>query len=379
MTDTPAGIATILRRELMDIGRQRWVRISTLLQPLLFVPLFFGLPGLIAQRSATDLSHGSVVVAVQGGAEPVRQALESGGITIRETRDAAAAVLGRKADVGMVVSTTLRGKRAPELNVEVLLLGASGKSVLAFFRVQGVLNRATAVAERRREVNIHTTDLVRSPAGRRFFAASVLPVYVWFPLSVMLGFSVSTLASEKDGRTLESLLVLPYRPWQVIAAKWGVSMLAALTVAAVSLLPFAVVSVLDLPALGGRLSFGWAELSSLSIAMFAVAAFTVSAGLAVGAWGTSAREASSLSASIYIPAGVMSVIFLVVPDISPAPALLAVPVLGPMILAREGILGPLGIGAILSVLLPTIVYSTLLVEAARRLTSGERAILRPQT
>ena len=108
-------IALVFGRELLDLRRERRVITSLVLQPVVFV-LLMAAPAFFLQQAESRSRTTAFTVAVEGPVDAVpglRAALSARPLRFRTTGDAARAVIGGTAEVGLRVGAARPGAPVP--------------------------------------------------------------------------------------------------------------------------------------------------------------------------------------------------------------------------------------------------------------------------
>lgn len=237
-------LRVLLTKELLDVVRDRRTLVMTLVLPMLLYPGVLAAMGAIIAAGKDRLRQEPLVVAVTSddglrllGAPPphttfVRQARAEGEAALRAQTLAAvvdvppgavAAVEGGAQATATVLYTRRFDRSSEALDRLRPLLEAANRQALATRLESRGLDAAFATP-----VVLAPTDLDFEKDLGPLIASKLLPVVLLMMLFLgALYPAVDLTAGEKERGTLETLLVCPVRPAQVMAAKY-------LTVGAVS-------------------------------------------------------------------------------------------------------------------------------------------------
>jgi sodium transport system permease protein len=220
-------ILTVLRKELIDLLRDRRTMISMVALPVLVFPLVFAVMsrfmGDAEKKAATEAT---TVAIVQGSIPPAFQTvLARSGLKSVEVPDVAEAVRSNKAATGLTVS-------ADQKTVTVFNEGTRQSSGLAGEKLRTAINelRDSLVLEKLKGVNLDASVLKPFTLKRENVASE--RKMGGFLLGSMLGYIVILLmfsggmypaidmtAGEKERKTLEALIASPARRTDLVLGK----------------------------------------------------------------------------------------------------------------------------------------------------------------
>lgn len=386
-------VRLILARELLDYRRQRKVWRRLFLQPFIVI-LLLAVPVLVFRTMEQREQRQDYSVAVEGDVDAVpglRAALDRTPLDVEEVEDAQRAVVSRTEDAGIVVpedaERTVAAGRPVELQVLTLPVDTSsrfgGEAVIA--RLADLRGQTAGAALERiglpgavaSPFAFTTVDLSTvSSEGTRFGLAQALPPLLVIQLFGLMAAAEERLAGAKDRRVLEPLLLLPMRRLDILLGIGAATMSAGVFAAALLFVPLVIGLTLSLAAVTGEVA-GPAEVATallLGIALFS-AVFTA-IGLYAGA-----RAQSGGEGSVFVTVAQLTVFALVsltpfLSDVAAEGPLLLLPVLGPMLLVRDGVAGGFELGPTAIALAGSAAVSALLVRRAVRLLDAESSVLR---
>jgi ABC-type Na+ efflux pump permease subunit len=379
----PRLVTLLMRRELLDYRRQRRVWRRLFLQPLL-IASFIAIPALFVneaqdreQASTFDVAVTGDVAAVPGLAD----ALSRRPLRWRPADDPGRNVVERTAEVGLVV---VDGSR-----LQVLELPTDDASRFGAAALQARLEElrrdvaveaveaAGASASVLAPYEVSSRDLaVSSPGGTRFGLAQALPVLLVLQLFGLMTTAQDRLGGAKDQRVLESLLVLPLRRTEVLIGVGLAVITLGLAVGALLLVPLTAVLTLAVAALERSLAGPVEVATSMLLGALLLAAFFTSVGLYAGARAHSGGEGNAFVTVAQIGIFALVAIAPLLAEVPARGALLAVPVLGPMTLVREGIASGLDVSSVLITVAGAAAVVRLLVGRATHHLESEASLLR---
>lgn len=386
-------VRLILGRELLDYRRQRKVWRRLFLQPFVVI-LLLAVPVLIFRTMERREQRQEFTIAVEGDVDAVpglRAALDRHPLEIDEVEDAQRAVVSRTRDAGVVVpgdaARTVAAGRSPELQVLALPVDTSSR-----FGSEAVLAR---LAELRAETagdaleRIGLPGAVASPfafttvdlsttsgEGTRFGLAQALPPLLVIQLFGLMAAAEERLAGAKDRRVLEPLLLLPMRRLDILLGIGAATMSAGVLAAALLFVPLVLGLTAALAAVTGEVA-GPVEVATallLGIVLFSVVFTAI--GLYAGA-----RAQSGGEGSVFVTVAQLTVFALVsltpfLTDVAASGPVLVLPVLGPMLLVRDGVAGGFELGPTAVALVGSAGVSVALVRRAVHLLDAEGSVLR---
>jgi len=380
----------LLRKELLQAVRDRRTVMLTVLFPLVFYPLLFGLMGTIAEREQAQLAEIVPRLALVGERE---DSLVSGLLEDRRLsgvhfgdKEAALRELDRRAvDVMLEVTREEeRGVMGYGLSLYADAGDAAGQAAVA--RTREVLQdhfqalvwqqmEAMGIdpAEVEPPFTLEVVDTGEEGAMMRMLAAQMLPYFLVLSiLSGAMGFGAEITAGEKERGTISTLLSSRLSRTQIVMGKF----LAVLAVALASTLVSAVGLLLGIRAFGaGAVGISptaalWVFLLLLPLAM-ALAAVV----LIVGSFARTQKEASAYLVPLLMVI-VLVGISLMIGAADPQGVQLAIPLAGPLAAIQRGIAGHLTYTEIGWALGSSGVLAAVLLAAAVRIFRSERVLFR---
>gem|GEM_PF-3602126 len=360
--------------------------------PAVTAPLVMILPGLMTRAQENRVRDRSFSVAVQDEADSgIATALRGDGFKVVLNRDARRVVLLRRVDVGVVVSPNVSPNIVgSSLRVEILLISARPGSRLAAGTVLVSLQQIdkerarTQLAARglppelAEGIAASVTDVGAAESNAQHQAASSLPGFLILQLLFLVSISAGLIQEEKERRTLETLLVLPFRRRDLVVAKWvaatslGLFALAAFTTFVVGL------GALPVGLIGESLRLSAADVALVGFAGALLVGVFAGAGTLIGARARTPAQANAYTGVVTLPLVAAGIALQFVLDGDSVGVLALVPGLGMGVVIREGLQGTLEMWAgLMSVGLHIALGGGLLWLAAGGLDRSE-AVLRTQ-
>lgn len=404
----------VAARDLLATLRDRRALISTILIPLLIIPLFtLGLPLLLGTLVGNQ-AQARQKVGVVGTLPPeLRAALtrdEQGaggavtraGVTLVPVEDPRAAVAAGEVDAALRVVSALperAGSQSVPLELYAKLgnlraqTGATSKveTVVEAYNRRLTLERLNASgldAAVLTPVALRSIDASPAQEQRSGQLAFLIPMLMLnFILSGAMATALDATAGEKERGTLESLLVTPVRRGEVVAGKLLATTLTALLTAAFSLLGFLLAGVASATLLGGeRRQLTQALGGQLTLTpggALALAAVVLSAALLISAvlialsiYARSYKEAQTYATPLTLLIVLPAVLLQFSDFLNLGEAIYAVPLFGSMVSILDTVRGSVTVGHTLTAALANLVGAALLGLLARRSFSREEVIFR---
>lgn len=404
----------VAARDLLATLRDRRALISTILIPLLIIPLFtLGLPLLLGTLVGNQ-AQARQKVGVVGTLPPeLRAALtrdEQGaggavtraGVTLVPVEDPRAAVAAGEVDAALRVVSALperAGSQSVPLELYAKLgnlraqTGATSKveTVVEAYNRRLTLERLNASgldAAVLTPVALRSIDASPAQEQRSGQLAFLIPMLMLnFILSGAMATALDATAGEKERGTLESLLVTPVRRGEVVAGKLLATTLTALLTAAFSLLGFLLAGVASATLLGGeRRQLTQALGGQLTLTpggALALAAVVLSAALLISAvlialsiYARSYKEAQTYATPLTLLIVLPAVLLQFSDFLNLGEAIYAVPLFGSMVSILDTVRGSVTAGHTLTAALANLVGAALLGLLARHSFSREEVIFR---
>lgn len=387
---------TILKKELIDLLRDKKTIIMGILLPIILYPVMMIGINKLAENSL-DMSKKSFSVVVQDeGSSSVRELLKTQkNITIKEQKDAEKAL--KDGDISLIVEVpkdfdqNIAGEKKSEIKIKYddksqdsAMLNSMVQSMLSSYGQKVAEQRLTAKGIDTSILNPFTTESTDISKTAADDAASgfakgmmmVLPtLVVMLLLMPTIGIAVDLCAGEKERQTMEPLLSTAVNRTSIVWAK-----IAAL----------AVVGIITLVCTLGAMSVSVSAIGSSAEMSFINARFILSAGitclflvLAFGAlqialsiYARSIKEANSYLSGVSVFAMVLCYVPFMMDAKSIEMKYFNIPVVNTTCLLKELMAGIYRTDHLLIVLAWNVVYTVAAVLFARYMFSREEVIFR---
>jgi ABC-type Na+ efflux pump permease subunit len=386
-------VLLLLRRELLDMRRERRVLASLFLQPLLFIAVF-AVPAYVFQQLDARARGETLTVAVQGDADAVpglRAALERPPFRLRHVEDAARTLAGEKAEMGIQVPSdaaalVARGQPVPLQVLSFSTQDVSTRAIPALTRRLTELRQAEsarllaaaggpeALAE---PVRLEIVDVGRTTSeGVRFGIAQGIPALVVLQLFGVLSLASTRLSGAKDRRTLEAMLVLPCSRPDLLAGIGSAALLISTAAALVVLLPVTLLLLTLVASVSRTLGAPVDVMVSIAVGTAAIALLLVATGLYVGARSGSSNEGAVISAILQfaIFGALMTSPFL--SEVAAEGPVLLAPLVGAMLFVRDGVADGPALSDVAVVLGSQLAIALVVLRRAASLLDSHRGVLR---
>ncbi|MCG3127030.1 MAG: hypothetical protein CHACPFDD_01887 [Phycisphaerae bacterium] len=305
--------------------------------------------------------------------------------------DVAAAVVAGDMHVGIVLSGGLpTAEDDAAVVVDLVLKERDIRSEVAAAGIEAILQRATArlVADRLARLGIRpqviqpiavvARDVATQEERDGWLAGLIIPpILIILTITGTVYPAIDLTAGERERGTLETLMVAPVPPIDLITGKFIVVTLIGLLSAALNLLAFG--GTMYLGGIGKLLTTSWnltLPLGALPWIAAALAPLAIMFGailLAVASFARSFKEAQNYVMPV-IMAAMMPAMISVIPGTRLEGPLLIMPVANIVLMTRELFVGRFEVEWIIWVTLSTGLYATAAVAVAARLF-GQEAVL----
>ena len=398
----------VARKELLSTLRDRRTLTTTILLPLLLIPLFtVGMP-LLLSRAFSGQSQDRQKVGVIGTlpaalrSQLTQDSRGEVGVLLLPVSDPVKAVQGGTVEAVLKVAGTLPSQAGGATGTVQLYAKLSNlkaqSGVIGKLRASLDAYNAGLVTAKLKEkglpasfltpVKVQTIDASRPQEAASGQLAFIIPMFLLqFILAGGMATAIDSTAGEKERGTLEVLLVSPIRRAEVVVGKLLATTLTALTAAAsglVGLLLSGSVSLLVMrgqggrfaSALGGRLSITPASVGMLILMALSAALLMSALLIAVSIFARSYKEAQTyitpISLLIVLPAvGLQFADF-----IGRGAGLYSLPVVNAMVVILDIVKGALNTPMALLAVLVNLLVTGVLVLLAVRSFGREQVIFR---
>ncbi len=415
----PYYVWKVAYKELLSTFRDRRTLRSTILIPLILIPLFtVGFPLLLGslftgqqtQRQQVgvvglDRMPAELRARLTQDTKNAQGKVTEAGMDLVPVTDALGAVQAGRVEAALVLPAALPSAAGRETATVRLYSKLSNLKASAGVtsKVQGTLNAyntelvgksltrlglSTAFLT---PVRVDTVDASTTAEKRGGQLAFIIPMFMLqFILAGAMATAIDSTAGEKERGTLEVLLVSPVRRVEVVVGKLLATTLFAILTSAFSVIGLALAGPLSRlltrggasgradvqQALGGTLSLGPADLGVLIIMVLSVALLISGVLIAVAIFARSYKEAQTYVAPISIFIVIPAVLLQFADFLTRGTALYAIPLVNAMLVILDLVKGALNApGAALAVAV-NLVATALVTWLALRSFGREQVIFR---
>jgi len=387
-----ARVRVLLRKELLDIVRDRRMLAMMLLVPVLLYPATLLLMGFVMSAGKARLALEDLAVAVCSDDAASFLALKPTPAHtgyVRLPRDTAETELREKriaaivdAPAGAFAAVKAKGQAV----VTIVYTKRQDRSVEGRDRVRAVLDEVSvgALVTRLEEASLpadfaepvkrEELDLdFRTDLGP-YLASRLLPLLLLMMLFIgALYPAVDLTAGEKERGTLETLLVAPVRPIDVMQAKFIAVALTAVVAALANLSAMGATFALGIDVAGGRsvsMRLGFGQVLTLGACLLPAAVMASGISLAIASLARTFKEGQTLMTPVLL-AAIMPALMAMMPGVELNAVTAWVPLLDIALLVKAVVLEaahPLHVGITVAM---TTVCAAVSVELASRAFQSE--------
>lgn len=357
------AIGTLWFKEMIDVLRDRRTLALMLLVPVALYPLLLGLIGLMTVAGHERLANEELAIAVVGEEAQALVGTAPPAHThfLPMTREAAEAALraeGEKAvRAAVVVAPDAAASLAANRQVPVTLLYTkrSDRSIEARDRLRKLLEqKGTRLAEERlARANLPATfaeplqlteqDVEFAKNMGPLVASRLLPSILLMMLFMGAFYAALDLtAGEKERGTLETLLVAPVRPLEVMLAKYLAVAIVAVVTSLVNLGAMAMTFRLGLQlgeGMEASVSLTAGQVLTLLLGLVPAACLVSALSLAVASLARTYKEGQGMLTPLLM-AGILPGVAAQMPGVELSAGTAMVPLLNVALLVRAVVLGP---------------------------------------
>lgn len=423
----PAVVGTIVRRELLDVLRDR----RTIFMMIVFPVMLYPLIGYVLSNLAMTIQEKKrVVVLINTEALPDEPALLSkdksrfapelfqtnpqdarllevktaeSGSPWTDPEKRGQLLRERVADLVVIIPDQF-GKMIEEGkagNLEYVYNSADDQAQMAYGKVQSVVSRwKDLVLARRLKADAKETDYVepireqvkdiatKSESSGQLWARILPFILVLMSLTGAFYPAIDLCAGEKERGTMETLLISPARRTEIVAAKFLTILINSLITAAMNLLSITLTGWKIMSDLASTSANGAAAMSSFSLPssgiilivfliLIPIAAFLSAVCLALAVMAKSMKEGQYYLTPIFMVAFPLTYMTLV-PGVELSPVYALLPLTGTCLLLKSLLVGRLdqALPYILPVILPTMAYAWMALRWAVTQFESESVLFR---
>jgi sodium transport system permease protein len=396
MTKTPgssgaAAVVTVLRKELVDAGRDRRTWITALLSALVIGPgVMILLAGFLSDLDQRATRREVVVAGAENGPTLINFLKRRGATVVAaEPAYAARVAAGSLRNAVIVVPDDFEARLARDEapRVEVVFDGtnsqARGAVDTAIRLLEGFDRELTVQRSLARGTSgplIGAIDIERHDlATARAHGVQLLAMIPWLVLTIAavgaVPMAIDVAAGERERGSLEPLLSNPIDPGAIVTGKWLAVLTASLAVTAATLAAYCVsLRLVQNDRLAALLQFGAPEALRFFLVLAPYCALMSALMLLVATWGRSFREAQTYVSQLILAVNLIPIAKLLL-DYRDLSWQLPLPVLGQLMVMTRVLRGdPIDAVDIALPAASCLAAALLCLFALRRLLASERIV-----
>ena len=388
-------LGRVCGRHFREILRERKTIVLLMVSPLAFVILFM----IVREELTNQIVDQATAVhslAVEGGnGSPELVAfLRAQRFRVSETTDVKTRLRNGDFPVALLIDADFDvniSNRLPA-RASIMLAERSVKSELARAHLASALDAYAELVLRHRlrqaglpedvgrPIVVGNIDITTSSERAGSMLGALLPLIVVSQVvGLMTSIAGDITAGEKDRRTVEALLATPLRRREIAAAKWFVTFSMGLLAGGLTLggaLGAFALSGAGAAAVGSSLELPAGGSAAAALAVACVVAVMSAVEILIGLAARSSQQAGVFMAPL-IGFAILPVILLGnTSGSSVTTSMYAIPILGPLLLARFGMEGTAAAGAGAVTAVTSIIYTVTTLAVTDRVFRSERAIQR---
>lgn len=359
-----------------------------LLQPLLIAavlsPVILAIE--LGREERSTRSYTAVVDGDEGLVELATEHLTAAGIRVRNEDDATLAVAGEDAHVAVLLSAG-RGNDPAQVVLEQRAdFEASRRASAVALRAieemrldlsREALRAADVDPDAAQPLKISVEDATSaSPDAARLTVASALPTLIAIQMFSLVSLAQQRLGTAKARRVLEPLLVLPVSRAAILLGTGLAAAVLGFLGASVVLVPLAALMVAGVGALTSSLAAPLTVVAALVFEIALLTALFVAAGTFVGSRTASGTDSTTLTAIIQTALILVLSLSVFVAEADVTVALAAIPVVGVLLVAREGAADGLAVAHVVTACASHIALTAALFRVSARQLGERRSVLR---
>jgi sodium transport system permease protein len=383
----------VVKKEFVDLARDRRTLLTALVVPLIAFPLLFGVEGYFANPT----SNPSPVIVVnldQNGnysSALTQSLLGTSGLAVSVQNDAnlTSSVQSGKYDVGVLIpsgfSSSIQSGAGGK--VTVLYDPANGRAAQGVALVSADVGKLSqqAAASKLSSKGLSSADL--NPIGMTvdlvgkaqstglILTSSLFPSFLtYFTFLGAFYFMVDDITGEKERRSLEALFTLPPSRTTIFLGKYTVAFILSMVTSGLGLVG-TIIGLDELSRSSGSFSLPLSLFPEI-FGIIALAGLSMCAlGFCISTFAKNIREAQQYLSPIFIVFFLPLYVEFALPP-SQLAQFASIPLVGYTILIRDIILGTAGVQEIALSLAANLVTLLILLWLGIKLLSSERVILR---
>lgn len=360
-----------------------------LLQPLLIAaalsPVIFAIE--VGREERSTRKYTAVVEGDASLAAIASNHLTEAGMRVLAGADATLAVAGEDAHVAVLLEASGPDEPAKVIVEQRVASEPSRRATAVALRavedmriqlVQRALTDAGADADAAAPLDIEVEDATSaSPDAARLTVAAALPSLIAIQLFSLVSLAQQRLGSAKERRVLEPVLVLPISRISILLGAGIAAVVIGFLSAGVILVPLTGLMVAGVGALTSSLAAPLSVVSALLIEVALLSVLFVAAGIYVGARSASGVDSTTVAAVMQTALILVLTLSVFVAEADVTAPLAAVPVVGALLVAREGAADGLVATHVAAAVTTHLGVAALLFRAAARRLGDRTSVLRP--
>ncbi|MEO0108871.1 MAG: ABC transporter permease [candidate division WOR-3 bacterium] len=387
-------ILLIFRKEVLNSLRDRRVLISTVVLPLLVLPVATMVPMmLIASKERQARERPSTIALLGLEYAELRGALVQSGRLQLVSLDSARRAI-RQGRLDAAIETIRLPSDSASAQVQILFNAMRTESRAAADKVKLVLGDLSRELLARTidtlSVNLNpirtiSTNVASAQEMAGYFLGMIIGMMAIIGLiQGGMVMAIDSTAGEKERRTLEVLLAAPISRVHVVLGKYLATLVAGMVSVILMTTGYAISLTIGVRSLagstGGEMGFGTLTVSPqvllvILLVMLSVASSIGALEMAISIFARSYREAQTYLSPLTFLA-IIPILFMQTIPVSPGPGLFYVPLLNAMVLIRELLMGSIVAEHITNTIASSLVCAVLALRLAFSVFRRESVLLR---
>lgn len=382
----------IFKKEVSNAIRDRRILVSTVIIPLVVLPLVTMLPMMLVGRKEHEAREKPSSIAVTGlRYDELDQLLRaSGRFRFLALDSIEQAIRQGRLDAGIEVVSLARAR--DPARVRIISNATRSESRAAADKIKLVISDLTRKIVSREvdttKVNLNpvqtimTNVVTEREMGGFFIGLLIGMMGVIGLINGAMVMAIDSTAGEKERRTLEVLLATPIPRYQIVVGKYLATVASGLVSVILMTSGYAGSFIIGLRSLGASSELGIGSLVItphavliILLVMLCTAGFIAALEMAVSIFARSYREAQSYLTPLSILA-VIPVVFMQTISNNPSPGLFYVPLMNAMLLIRELVMGSVVTQHIVNTVVSSLVFVVLALRLAFSMFNRESVLLR---
>ena len=385
-------IGLIFRKEIMNAVRDWRVLFSTVIIPLLVLPVVTMLPMMLIGKQEREAREKPSTVAVFGVpySELSQTLRQSGRFFVVTVQDPALDIRRNHLDVAVDVESLSAGRTSARVQVlydatrtDSRAAADKVKLVLGDLSHQILMGEIDTTRVNLNPVAIETTNVASDQEMSGFFLGIIAGIMAIVGLiSGSMAVAIDSTAGEKERKTLEVLLAAPIDRRQIVLGKYLATLVTGMVSVILLTTGYTLSLLVGLRALGSGSDMGFGNFGIplyvvpiILLVMLCVAGFVAAFELTIAVFARGYREAQTYLSPLTIIA-IVPVIFMQTMPSSPPAELFYIPLLNAMLLIRELLMGSIVAGHIINTIASSLIFSAVALRLAFAMFKRESVLLR---